>query len=120
MENTRWSDIFNCLKNAGFLVYSPGTKEGECTKPYIVVKDAGASKAPSVSSTVNLYDLLLYIPKNQYSKMEPFIKEAETVMDELWPMIRPTHTRTTAFYDDSVKGFMVSLQYQNYVKNKRP
>ena len=119
-QNSRWYDIFMHLKECGYDVYSPGNKEGECKKPYIVVKDAGSSKTPSMSSSIALFDILLYMPRNQYSRLEPFVKGVEEVMDGLWPMIRPAHFRTTAFYDDSVKAWMVSIQYKNYQKNKRP
>lgn len=120
MENTRWSDIFIYLKEKGYEVYSPGNKEGECTSPYIVVKHAGKSKFPNVSSSMVLYDLLVYIPKNKYSYLETFVNEIEDVMDGLFPMIRPVHYQTTPYYDDNVKGWMVSIQYENVRKNRRP
>ncbi len=120
MSETRWSDIFLHLKKAGFAVYAPSEKEGECKKPYIVVKGAGVSKAASVSSSVALFDVMVYLPKNQYSKVESFVRDVENALDGLWPMIRPTHFQTAPFYDENVKGWMVSIQYQNYQKNKRP
>lgn len=52
MENSRWSDIFKHLENAGYEVYPPSVKEGECTSPYVVVKDAGTSKDTNVSSSL--------------------------------------------------------------------
>jgi hypothetical protein len=120
MENTRWSDIFTYLKEKGFDVYSPGSKEGECISPYIVVKHAGKSKVSNVSSSMVLYDLLVYIPKNRYSYLETFVNKVEDAMDGLFPMIRPVHYQTTPYYDDNVKGWMVSIQYENVRKNRRP
>lgn len=120
MENSRWSDIFLHLKNKGYEVYPPATKEGECLKPYIVVKDAGTSKVENYSSSLALFDVMVYLPRNSYSKIEPFVRQLEEDMDELFPLIRPAHFKTTSFYDDSVKGWMVSIQYENYQKNKRP
>lgn len=108
------------LKKRGLHVYAPGTKEGECLKPYVVVKDAGASKSMYAPATAVYYDLLMYVPKNMYSSLETYVKRVEMDMDDLWPMIRPTHTRTTAYFDEDVKGWMVSMQYVNYAKNKRP
>ena len=119
-QNSRWSDIFLHLKRSGYEVYSPGTKESECVSPYIVVKGAGISKAPNVSSSQALFDLLVYVPKNNYSALETFVRGVEEIMDGLWPMIRPTHFQTAPFYDESVKAWMVSIQYANYQKNKRP
>lgn len=120
MVDTRWSDVFKHLEKQGFEVYSPGTKEGECVKPYIVLKDAGDSKATGGPATQRIYDLLLYIPKNNYSQIETFVDEVEKAMDGLWPMLRPLHSRTTPYYDDSYKAWMTSVQFVNYRKNKRP
>lgn len=118
-EGSRWSDIFKHLESSGFEVYPPATKRGQCESPYLVVKEAGASSAISVSSTIVLYDIMLYVPQNSYSALEPLISDVENAMDGLWPMIRPTHFRTTPFLDEGVKGWMQSVQYENYRKNKR-
>lgn len=120
MEKSRWSDIFLHLKDKGFDVYSPGSKEGECKSPYVVVKHAGKSKNPTVSSSMMLYDILVYLPKNKYSQLETFVGKVEDAMDGLWPMIRPVHYQTTPYYDEEIKAWMVSIQYQNIRKNKRP
>lgn len=120
LQNTRWSDIFKHLERCGYDVYPPATKEGECLADYIVVKDNGMSKSPTVSSSIALYDILLYVPKNQYSTIENKVTTLKEHMDGLWPMIRPTHFVTAPFYDDAVKGWMISIQYQNYRKNNRP
>ncbi len=120
MADTRWGDIFRHLRKEGFEVYSPGTKEGECARPYIVLKDVGDSKAENGPATQRIYDLILYIPKDRYSEIEVFVDRVNVAMDGLWPMIRPLHTRTTPFYDDEFKAWMTSVQFINYRKNKRP
>lgn len=119
MADTRWEDIFEKLQEHGIDVYSPGHKTGECTSPYVVVKDAGRVNSTEVSSSQDLYDLMCYVPKDNYSTLEPFVDRVETVMDELFPMLRPMHFRTASFYDDSVKAHMISTQYVNWKKNKR-
>lgn len=119
MADTRWEDIFEKLQEHGIDVYSPGRKTGECTSPYVVVKDAGRVNSTEVSSSQDLYDLMCYVPKDNYSTLEPFVDRVETVMDELFPMLRPMHFRTASFYDDSVKAHMISAQYVNWKKNKR-
>lgn len=119
MADTRWEDIFEKLQEHGIDVYSPGRKTGECTSPYVVVKDAGRVDSTEVSSSQDLYDLMCYVPKDNYSTLEPFVDRVETVMDELFPMLRPMHFRTASFYDDSVKAHMISTQYVNWKKNRR-
>lgn len=116
MSESRWQDIYKHLKGAGFEVYSPGQHEGECVSKYVVIKDAGGSQHGDFSSTRSLYDLLCYVPKDQFSQLEPFVKQVEGSMAGMYPIIRPTYYRTPSFYDDTVKGHMVSVQYINYQK----
>ena len=112
----RWKDIYRQLTSDGFDVYSPGQHEGECLAPYVVVKDGGGSQFGTFSSTRNLYDILCYVPKDHFSELESFVSSVEKSMKALFPMIRPTHFKTASFYDDTVRGHMVSVQYINYRK----
>lgn len=114
---TSWLQaIYLHLKKKGFDVYFPAQKVGECIKPYVVVKDAPTSRAPGISSTVTYYDLLCYVPGEQFSTLEPFIGSVEEAMSELRPAIRPTYERTQSYYDQNVCAHMVSVQYKNYRK----
>lgn len=113
---SRWQDIFLHLKKAGFDVYSPGTKVGECTKEYIVVKNDGSSKHPIVSSDNDLYAVMCYVPKENYSRLEPMVQEVKKAMKGLEPMILPYGSQTPSYYDDSYKAHMISIEYKNYKK----
>jgi hypothetical protein len=113
---SRWKDIYSHLKKAGFEVYSPGQHQGECTSSYVVIKDAGATKLGGFSSTQATYDILCYVPGQHFSQLEPFVESVEAAMRGLYPMMRPAHFRTPSFYDDTVKGHMISTQYINYQK----
>lgn len=113
---SRWKDIYAHLKKAGFEVYSPGQHRGECVSRYVVVKDAGAAQFGGFSSTQAKYDILCYVPGQHFSQLEPFVQEVEAAMRGLYPMIRSAHFRTPSFYDDTVKGHMISTQYINYQK----
>lgn len=97
-------------------MYFPAQKVGECTGPYVVVKDATTSKVAGISSTVTYYDVLCYVPGSQFSTLEPFVDQVESAMRELSPMIKPTFTRTQSFYDTALNAHMISVQYQNYRK----
>ena len=119
MADTRWKDIYEKLSEHGFEVYSPGRKTGECTSPYIVVKDAGRVVSTEISSSQDLYDIMCYVPKDNYSTLEGFVDSVEAALDELFPMLRSMHFRTSSFYDDSVKAHMVSTQFVNWKKNTR-
>ena len=114
--NSRWQDIFLHLKKAGFEVYSPGQKVGECLFEYIVVKNNGSSKHTSFSTDVDLYSVMCYVPKEKYSELEPFVVKVKESMKGLKPMIIPQGNQTPSYYDDSVKAHMISISYKNYKK----
>ena len=115
-EESRWQDIFMCLKNQGYDVYSPGVKTGECTSEYLVVKNDGSSKHLSFSTDVDLYAVMCYVPKDRYSSLETLVQRVKNSMKELEPMILPYGSQTPSYYDDSVKAHMVSIEYKNYKK----
>lgn len=115
-EESRWQDIFMCLKNQGYDVYSPGVKTGECTSEYLVVKNDGSSKHLSFSTDVDLYAVMCYVPKDRYSSLETLVQRVKNSMKELEPMILPYGSQTPSYYDDSLKAHMVSIEYKNYKK----
>lgn len=116
MANSRWEDIFLHLKEKEFDVYSPGIKLGECKSPYIVVKNNGGNRHASFSSNVDLYSVMCYVPKQNYSKLESLVMEVKKAMKELEPMILPNGVETPSYYDDTYKAHMVSIEYKNYKK----
>lgn len=115
-NESRWQDIFLHLKGEGFDVYSPGMKTGECTSPYLVVKNDGSSKHIAFSTDVDLYAVLCYVPKEKYSSLEPLVQRVKKSMRGLEPMIKPYGSQTPSFYDDSLKAHMISIEYKNYKK----
>lgn len=113
MNNTRWEDIYDALKLAGLDVYSPAQHQGDCTSPYVVVKNNGSSPYAGLSSTYTTYDILCYVPLSNYSRLEGFVDEVKEIMSGLYPMIISLNTQTPAFPDDTNKSFMTSIQYKN-------
>lgn len=116
MAETRWQDIYLRLKENSIDVYSPGQHAGKCEAKYAVVKEAGASQVAGISQQQALYDIMCYVPKNQYSTLGVYVEQIKTVMKSLKPMIMPMYMETTPFYDDSVEAWMVSIQYRNMKK----
>lgn len=114
--DSRWEDIFKQLKGSGFDVYSPGTKTGDCTAPYIVVAIGSSVEHTSFSTDIDLYSVMCYVPKQAYSKLEPLVHNVEKSLAELAPMILPYGQKQPSFYDDTVKAHMVSITYKNYKK----
>lgn len=115
-DESRWADVFNHLKSKGFEVHSPMTKVGECTSPYIVIRMGASARFSEFSSDQDVYELMLYVPKLQYSKLEPMIQSVRAAMNELEPMFKSAHNGTASYFDETVQGHMVSLDYHNVKK----
>ena len=113
---SRWQDIFNHLQTAGFDVYPPGIKLGECTDEYIVVKNDGSTRHSTYSTDVDMYAVMCYVPKTQYSKLEPLVQRVKKAMKGLEPLIVPYGSQTPSYYDDGLKAHMISIEYVNYKK----
>ena len=110
---SQWMNIYRQLRADGVDVYSPGQHQGECISPYTVLRDAGSNQLGDFSSTRALYEILCYVPQDQYSTLEPYVEEVKSSMKKLYPAIVPTHFETPSFLDDTVKGHMISVQYRN-------
>lgn len=114
MTESRLQDIYLSLKEQGIEVYFPAQKQGECTSPYVVVKDMATTQFHDFSSTVTYYDVLCYIPYDRFSTLEPFVERVKHCMRRLYPMITPTYEQTASYFDEAVKAYMVSMRYKNY------
>lgn len=113
MSNNRWADIFRHLESKGFDVYPPSRHKGECISRYIVLKVDQSMRVGNFSSVSQSYDIMLYIPNDEYSQLEDFIADFKAAMKELEPMIMPEYYQTPSYYDESVNGHMVSIRYRN-------
>lgn len=111
-----WEKIFKKLKEKGVEVYSPSTKSGECTKPYVVVKISGLNSHAVISSNLEYYDVMCYVPKDQYSTLEGYKSKVKKVLKELYPMVKEASSETPSYYDDTYKAHMVSIMYVSYKK----
>lgn len=115
-EDSRLQDIYVHLQSKGFDVYMPEIKIGECKSPYIVVKNDGSSQHPVFSTDVDMYAIMVYVPKQAYSSLEPLVQSVKQAMKELEPMIKPYGSQTPSYYDDSYKAHTISIEYKNYKK----
>lgn len=111
-----WKRIYLHLKNSGFDVYSPAQHEGECTSPYVVIRTSTRSRINNFSSTDTLYDFLCYVPKDSYSILESFKESVKDALKGLYPMLVDNYYETPAFYDDTIKGHMISMEYKVHRK----
>lgn len=115
-EESRIQDLYMILKNGGFDVYFPGVKNGECTAPYVVVKDDGTTKHMEFSTDAVTYAVMCYVPRNCYSKLEPFAIAVKQCIKEYAPLFRKQNFETPSYFDNNVKAYMKSISYVNYQK----
>lgn len=116
MESSRLKDIYKNLKDDKIDVYLTGQHIGDCIKPYVVVKKGAVTKMAGYSTLINYFDLLCYVPKNQQTKIDEYIKAIRKSMLKISPMIKFNTTTSEPYFDESVQGFMVDLEYINYSK----
>lgn len=116
MPTSRLEDIYKCLKSAGIDVYLPGQHKGDCTSSYVVVKPGVVTKYLQLSTNICYYELLCYTPEDYPTQIEHFKEQVKTAMLSIHPKVRYSNMETTPYFDESVRGWMVDITYQNYKK----
>lgn len=117
-DKTIWETVSDTLIEANIDVYPPAIKTDECTAPYAVLKEDGAAQISTFSSEYHYYTLMCYVPKDTYTELARYVKQCKDVISsQLFPLLMPTGLETPAFFDDTVKAHMISVQYRNNVRN---
>lgn len=107
--------VDNLVKN-GFETYFPTQHKGDCLTEYIVVEYAGAVSVETVSSVADTYQLLCYVQENRYSRIMDFSEEVRKAMRDIFPLVRETGNQSTTYFDETIKGHLIVLEYVNYRK----
>lgn len=113
-SRTVWEQMYDYLKSKGYEVYSPGQHEGEALSKYLVIMDSGTISGTRMEQKI--YSIMCYIPRNQYSQVEETVNKLKKDMVEMFPLLRPTGNETPVIFDDTVSGYMASIEYMNYRK----
>ena len=111
---SRWQDIVACLKEHGIEVRSPGVEIGDVTKKFVIVTYYGASSYLTYSSEKAVYDVTVYIPRANYSELEPYIQQVKDAMEDLRPMLKLNGYESPSFYDDTIKAHVVDIEYSAF------
>ena len=115
-QESRWQDLYLHLKNKGYDVYAPAQKVGECTEPYLVVKNDGSYQHVNFSTDRDMYAIYCYVPRLRYSELEPLVQRVKRDMKELYHMFQVYGQQPASFYDDEVKAHYITIEYENYKK----
>lgn len=110
-----WEIVVSELNKNGINAYPPATKQGQCKEKYVVVKSGGSTRANTYSSRRNIYNIFLYVPKNEYSTLLDFQAEVEEVMakEPIYPMLMPTGNSENDYYDDNIDAHLRIISYYN-------
>lgn len=112
-----WQMIYLHLEKEGFEVYPPAAFEGEVNREYLVlVKGTSVGHKSGVSTMVDYYRIICYVPANKYHRLDSLVLEVEKAMQKLHPLIYPAKDKTPSYYDDLNKSHNVSITYKNYKK----
>ena len=116
---TIWELAMDAFNETDIEIYPPATKNGECKKPYVVLKTEGSTQIPGYSSEYHYYSFLCYVPQNQYSELEKLKSKVKKVLsDKMYPILMPTGEESQSFFDSSVRAHMSYIMYRNNVRNK--
>lgn len=113
-KDSRWQEIVNCLTSHGIEVKSPGVDFGDVRTKFVIPLYYGASPIYGFSSEQVVYDLNVFVPQKRYSELEPFIQEVKNAMEDLRPMLKLNGYDSPSFYDDSIHGHVVTIEYSMY------
>lgn len=118
-EKSVYQNMFDVLKANGFEVYPPATKKGECERPYIVLKGGGSSQTSDFTSRMVYIRILLYVPQNEFSKLDKFEKDVKKVIDEqIYPLVKYTGQNEPDFFDDNINGHLRAMMYRYNERDK--
>lgn len=104
-----WEKIFDHLTSNGYDVYSLGQHKGDCTTPYLVLRNNGSTTYYSMAAQE--YEVLLYYPVDRYSGFEGYISGVKACMNKLYPAVTLTEDQQPHNLDDDVKAYMTGLIY---------
>lgn len=113
-KRTVTEQVYDKLKEAEFDVYVPGQHKGDCTSEYVVVQDAGNVNTTNLRVKTKTFNILCYVPSSRYFDLEYFTEKVIDTLRELYPMIIETGNENPPYFDESVNGWMTSIEYENY------
>lgn len=115
-QDSRWEDIFVMLKDNGINVKSPTRNVGIIREPTVIVRYDGTVQHGTFSTDDYRYELIICVPSDQYSKLEPYVVQVRELMKNLYPMLVDERNVSTSMYDDEIRAHYVSCTYQNHRK----
>lgn len=112
MVKGTWHKIYDTLKEDGLNPYPVGVHEGRATKPYVVVREAETIPhlySPRLAKQV--IELIVFVPVEQYAKMETQRLKVKKSMEKL-DFLRRTGFESVNTTDPDRYGTSSIIEYE--------
>lgn len=103
--------IYEHLENNGLNPCMVGQHKGDCEDPFIILREG--TQIPSINSRMvgmQIIDIIIYIPINDYSALKVFREKVITAIRE-FDFLRKTGTETPPIVDESKLAYTMSIEY---------
>jgi len=103
--------IYTHLNSKGLSPYFPGQHKGECTSPFVIIREG--TQIPSINTNrtgQRVMDFIIFVPVNSYIAVKPYAEDVRTALKDL-KYLRKTGTETTIITDDEKKAYTTSIEY---------
>ncbi len=105
--------VYEALQENGFSVYSIGQHKGNCTEPYLVVRENGVRAFSSLPVNFELIDVVVFYPVGRYTEVWDFINSVRECLKGV-SELKSKGELTALLIDHDVKAYTCSVRYQVY------
>lgn len=103
--------IKKALLEAKIQTYAPGEKNGACTAPYVVIREAGTYPFAVRKNGYTLWAVHFYVPLSRYSELSALQERAKTVLRN-FSELRETGNVSPDGIDERFQAHTRSMEYQ--------
>lgn len=100
-----YKDLAVYLNNNNIDNFSIGQHEGKCTKPFIVIEEAGEQKESKYTLKIKNVDLVVFYPKGFYSELEDYVNNVVSIMEGY----------TRAVFTGNISDVMIEADKEAYI-----
>ncbi len=103
--------IKKALIGAGIQTYAPGEKNGICTAPYAVIREAGTYPFAVHKNGYTLWVVHLYVPLSKYRELAPLQERVKTVLKG-FSELKETGNVSPDIIEEKYQAHTRSMEYQ--------
>ncbi|MGL4253154.1 MAG: hypothetical protein ACRCR2_03725 [Fusobacteriaceae bacterium] len=107
-----YSKIADILTDKGFDVYPLGKHSGNCTKPFVVIKEYLPAKTTNKSLVRQTFDIFPFCPLARYSQVMTYITNLQAVLGDV-KEIQCISDSSPIMIDNDKQAYTTRISYQN-------